>query len=165
MNGTKQSAIMDIKDFWDLTRPASFKAVTAQSIENAERELNAKLPKLLIELLKIKNGGSTNTLILHADHTNVWQDGSYELDEFYGINDAGAKSLGILSTAYLTAEWELPEKQIILTGDGNWWITLDYRRNLQEPTVNWIEPEADRDEIIAINFEAFIANMNTPKAI
>lgn len=148
------------EDFWDLTRPATFKNLTEELISKAEKELNLQLPKQLTELLKIKNGGTTNNIILHSENKTVWVDGWYEIDELYGINDENSNDLGILSTSYLTAEWELPEKQVIITGNGNWWITLDYRISLQEPTVNWIEPEAERDIIIAKNFTEFINNLS-----
>lgn len=148
------------EDFWDLTRPATFKNLTEELISKAEKELNLQLPKQLTELLKIKNGGTTNNIILHSENKTVWVDGWYEIDELYGINDENSNDLGILSTSYLTAEWQLPEKQVIITGNGNWWITLDYRISLQEPTVNWMEPEAERDIIIAKNFTEFINNLS-----
>lgn len=146
-------------DFWDLTRPATFTSLTEQLIEKAENELNIKLPQQFIELLKVKNGGRLRRTILHSNNNSIWQDGWYEIDELYGINDGNVKAPGILSTSYLTTEWDLPEKQVIITGGGNWWITLDYRKNQQEPTVNWIEPEANRDEIIADSFKEFIDHL------
>ncbi|MDR6968152.1 hypothetical protein J2X31_002167 [Flavobacterium arsenatis] len=151
---------MENKDFWDLTKPATFKSLTEELIYKAENELKIQLPKRLIELLKIKNGGRINKIKLHSQDNTIWTDGFYQIDELFGINDENSKKLGILSTSYLTAEWELPEKQVIITGGGHWWITLDYRNNSQEPTVNWIEPEARRDIIIAKNFTEFINNFS-----
>lgn len=152
---------MQIEDIWDLTRPATFENLTEELINKAENELKFQLPKQLIELLKIKNGGETNKLILHSKNNYIWIDGWYEIDELYGINDEISKSIGILSTSYLTLEWLLPKKQVILTGGGHWWITLDYRDNCQEPTVRWIEPEAERDVILANNFEEFINQLKS----
>ncbi len=34
-----------------------------------------------------------------------------------------------MDTHYMTKECGLPEKQVFLTGDGHWWIKLDYRDN------------------------------------
>ncbi|WP_442587473.1 SMI1/KNR4 family protein [Pedobacter sp. AW31-3R] len=150
---------MEIQHFWDLTIPATFGPVTSASIIRAETELNVQLPAELIALLKIKNGGRTAKMILQSADSSIWMDGWYEIDELFGINDEDTDKVGILSTAYLTSEWDLPEKQVLILGDGHWWITLDYRTNLQEPTVNWIEPDADRDIVIANNFEEFIKNL------
>ena len=150
---------MEIQNFWDLTAPATFEPITPASIKRAETELNVQLPAQFIELLRIKNGGRTAEMVLHAADISIWIDGKYEIDELFGINDQDAKELGILSTAYLTSEWDLPEKQVLLLGDGHWWITLDYRLNTQEPTVNWIEPDAERDVVIANTFEEFIKKL------
>ncbi len=150
---------MEIEKIWDLTRPSKFETLTEELIEKAEDELGVKLPKRFIELLKIKNGGSLNRTILSSSNKSIWEDGFYEIAELFGINDGNSEKTSILSTSYLTSEWDLPEKQIIITGDGHWWITLDYRKIPDTPTVNWIEPDADRDEIIANNFEEFINNL------
>ncbi len=150
---------METEKVWDLTRPSTFEILTEELIEKAESELGVRLPERFIELLKIKNGGSLSRTILSSANKSIWEDGFYEIDELFGINDGNSESTGILSTAYLTSEWDLPEKQIVITGDGHWWITLDYRKTREEPTVNWIEPDADRDEIIANNFEEFIGNL------
>jgi hypothetical protein len=61
----------------------------------------------------------------------------------------------ILDTQYMIEEWGLPEKQVLLTGDGHWWITLDYRQS-EIPSVRWIALECDQDIHVANNFEDFI---------
>ena len=60
-----------------------------------------------------------------------------------------------MDTDYMTKEWGLPEKQILLTGDGHWWITLDYRDS-ETPSVKWIDVECDEEIKIADNFDQFI---------
>lgn len=150
---------MKIHQFWNLSQPATFKPVTSVSIKRVEEELGVQLPSLLIELLRIKNGGSTSPMFLNCTDKSIWIDGYYSIEELFGINDESTDRIGILSTPYLISEWDLPEQQILILGDGHWWITLDYRINAKEPSVNWIEPEAERDVVIANNFEEFVRNL------
>ena len=60
----------------------------------------------------------------------------------------------VLLTGYMTAEWGLPAHQVLLTGDGHWWITLDYRKS-QEPVISWIDVESGQDLPIAGSFREF----------
>ena len=55
----------------------------------------------------------------------------------------------------MTQEWGLPEKQVLLTGDGHWWITLDYRKS-NTPSVRWIDVECGEDIHVANSFKDFI---------
>jgi len=45
--------------------------------------------------------------------------------------------------------------QVVLTGDGHWFITLDYRIG-NNPSVRWIDTECNEDIHISDNFENFI---------
>ncbi|AMR25809.1 hypothetical protein A0257_01015 [Hymenobacter psoromatis] len=89
-----------------------------------------------------------------------WADNHVPLADMFGIlpEPAGTTVLNLLDSIYLTGEWGLPEKQVTLTGDGHWFITLDYRQG-SIPTISWIDTELDEDVAVANSFEEFIAGL------
>jgi hypothetical protein len=143
-------------DFWDINYynhpPLSDEMITA-----AETMLNVKLPTLLIDLLKIQNGGYTKGFAYPMTVKTTWAQNHVPLSELFGIvTEPSIKTAqNILDTAYMTEEWGLPEKQVLLTGDGHWWITLDYRKS-EIPTIRWIDVECDQDFHVAETFDDFI---------
>lgn len=48
----------------------------------------------------------------------------------------------------------LPPKQVLLSGDGHYWITLGYRRG-EVPSVAWIDVEFGEDIQVAPTFAEF----------
>ena len=64
----------------------------------------------------------------------------------------------ILQTEYMTREWGLPPRQVLLDGDGHWWITLDYRQS-NSPSVAWIDVEIGEDIQIASSFSEFLEGL------
>ena len=59
-------------------------------------------------------------------------------------------------------EWGLPEKQVLLAGDGHWWITLDYRQG-KIPSIRWIDCEKNEDIHITDSFNDFINGLEVEK--
>ncbi|SHE54417.1 SMI1/KNR4 family protein [Pedobacter caeni] len=152
---------MNKNDFWDMSRPSDGPILDAELIAYAEKVLNVRLPILLIDLLKIKNGGSTRDFALPTTIKTCLGDSYLRIDELYGIGDDHLSSkANLLHSAYLIKEWGLPDKQVLLLGDGHWWITLDYR-NGAEPTVNWIDVENEQDFLIAPTFNAFVNSLES----
>jgi hypothetical protein len=49
-------------------------------------------------------------------------------------------------------------KQVLLSGDGHYWITLDYR-NGPHPSIAWIDVECGEDVQIAESFPAFLLGL------
>ncbi len=143
-------------EFWD-TNYYNNPPLTEDMILTAEKTLGVKLPARLIELLQIQNGGYTKGFVFPMTQKTSWSDDHVSLTELFGIvTDPEIESgHNILDTAYMTAEWDLPGKQVLLAGDGHWWITLDYRgRDI--PTVQWIDTECDEDLVIANTFDEFL---------
>lgn len=64
----------------------------------------------------------------------------------------------LLQTEYMTKEWGLPAKQVLLSGDGHYWITLDYRHG-SEPSVAWLDIECGEDMQVAASFDDFLAGL------
>ena len=131
-----------------------------EMIVEAENKLEVKLPDLFIELLKIQNGGYTKGYAYPTRVKTTWADNHVPLTELFGIvlDKNFNSSHNIMESYNMTEEWGLPEKQILLTGDGHWWITLDYR-NSDIPSIRWIDCECDEDIHIADSFADFIGEL------
>jgi hypothetical protein len=147
---------IDKMQFWD-SNYYKHPPLTDEMISTAEIILKVKLPILFIDLLKVQNGGYTKGFAYPMTVKTTWADNHVPLSELFGIvTDNTIKTAqNILHSAYMTDEWGLPEKQVLLTGDGHWWITLDYR-NGDNPTIRWIDVECGQDIHIAETFDDFI---------
>ncbi len=150
--------------FWD-NNYYNNPLLTPEMIEYAEKKLNVKLPQRFIDLLLIQNGGYTKGFAFPMSEKTTWSETHVPLQELFGIviTPSIESAHNILDTEYLIQEWGLPEKQVLLSGDGHWWITLDYR-NSDIPSVRWIDCECGEDIHIADTFEEFI-NKLVPEAI
>ncbi|MBX2901593.1 MAG: SMI1/KNR4 family protein [Cyclobacteriaceae bacterium] len=148
-------------DFWD-DNYYNHPPLTDDMVTTAETLLKVKLPTLLIDLLKIQNGGYTKGFAYPMTVKTTWAENHVPLSELFGIVTDQTIETGqnILDTAYMIEEWGLPDKQVLLNGDGHWWITLDYRQG-EIPTVRWIDVECNQDIHIADNFEDFINGLVT----
>lgn len=149
----------DATNFWDSASTSQL-PLSKELISVAETMLGVALPELLLDLLAIQNGGHTLGFIFPMSQKTSWADNYVPLSDMFGIlsEPAGTTALNLLDSTYLTEEWGLPEKQVTLTGDGHWFITLDYRQG-SIPTVRWIDTELDEDVAVANSFEEFIAGL------
>lgn len=143
-------------DFWD-SNYYNHPDLTDEMVRIAEKEFGVNLPPLLIELLRIQNGGYTKGFAYPMNQKTTWAEDHVSLSELFGI--VTEKSLktaqNILDTHYMTKEWGLPEKQVLLCGEGHWWLTLDYRIG-RSPCVRWIDVDCEEEIEVASSFEAFI---------
>lgn len=91
-------------------------------ISSAEKQLGVKLPPLFIELLKLQNGGYTTGFAFPMTIPTSWADDHVPLSELNGIatNPDSDTLHNIMLSTYMTQEWGLPEKQILLSGDGHY---------------------------------------------
>lgn len=131
--------------------------LTEAMLEAAESKLQVKLPALLVELLRVQNGGYTAGFAFPMQRATSWADDHVPLMELFGIvpDEAIQTAQNILHTPYMMEEWGLPENQVLLTGDGHWWITLDYRAS-PTPRVLWIDTEMEQEIEVAASFDDFI---------
>lgn len=76
----------------------------------------------------------------------TWADDHVPLEDLAGIvlDPQHETAMDLLDTEYMTQEWDLPPKQVLLSGDGHYWITLDYR-NGPEPSVAWNDVGCEED--------------------
>ena len=145
---------IDKNNFWS-TNYYNHPALTDEMVKRAESSLGVKLPDELIALLKVQNGGYTRGFVYPMSRPTSWSSDHVPLHELFGIVDESFDSgHNILSTAYMINEWGLPEKLVLLNGDGHWWIALDYRQG-EIPSVTWFDTEMDQDIPIADSFAQF----------
>jgi len=148
--------MIDIIFFWDNNYYNNPK-LNIEEIIFAEKSLKVKLPILFIELLKIQNGGYTRGFTFPMIEETSWSKNHVPLNELFGIvKNKNLKSAhNILDSEYLINEWDLPQSQVLISGDGHYFITLDYRIS-EIPNISWIDVDSNEDIIIANNFEEFI---------
>jgi len=135
-------------------------ALTEEMVSMAEQQLDVRLPPEYIALLRIQNGGYTQGFAFPMNRPTGWAHDHVPLRDLAGIvvDPEIRTAQNILQTAYMTAEWGLPPAQVLLSGDGDWWITLDYRQSFS-PSVAWLDVERSEDIAIAPSFAAFIAGL------
>lgn len=139
--------------------------LTPEIIQKAAATLGVKLPIAYINLLNIQNGGETQGLVCPTTVKTSWADNHVSVEELFGIDLLDGKDetaprdtseFNILDSIIFTKEWGLPEKQIVLCGDRNGCITLDYRNSVDNPVVTWLDIEMKEDIQLAENFSAFL---------
>jgi SMI1 / KNR4 family (SUKH-1) len=150
---------LDASTFWDTSYVVN-PELTDVMINEAQTRLGVTLPTELIELLRVQNGGYTAGFVFPTKVATSWADDHVLFNELAGINlDSESEVIfNLLGSTYLTEEWELPEKQVLLGGDGHYWITLDYRAS-DEPSVAWIGTEFGEDLQLAISFREFLTGL------
>lgn len=144
--------------FWDaksgyLVQPP----LTEEALRDAERELGVTLPEDYVALLRLQNGGVVSDACgaFPTSEPTGWAPDHVELADMMGI---GADFQTIGSSTYWSEEWGLPSPVVMLTGDGHWWIALDYRGG-GEPSVVWLDSELDEDIQLAGSFRAFVEGL------
>lgn len=142
-------------EFWD-SNYYNNPSLNDKMIKRAENELGVKLPDAFLDLIKIQNGGYTKGFAFPMTIKTTWADNHLPLTELFGIVlDKESDSFhNIMQSDYMIQEWGLPEKQVLLTGNGHWWITLDYRQS-DIPSVRWIDCECGEDKQISDSFDDF----------
>lgn len=154
-----QELPIDPNIFWDRDHVYN-PSLTARMISEAENHLGVRLPDELIKLLQVQNGGYTTGFVFAMDEKTSWADDHVPCDELAGINlERGSQSIfNLVNSSSLSKQWNVPEKQILLAGDGHFWITLDYRLG-EIPMVAWIDTECDEDIRVAATFRTFLAGL------
>lgn len=148
-----------LEAFWS-TNYYEHPPLTPEAVVEAERILGVALPRELIELLAVQNGGYTLGFAHPMSQPTTWANDHVPLGDLSGIivDPKHPSPMNLVRTVELTEEWGLPPKQVLLSGDGHYWITLDYRSGV-EPSVAWIDVECDEDIQIAPSFSAFLQGL------
>lgn len=149
--------------FWDPAVEFEVQApLTEAMVAGADEALGVQLPEAYLALLRIQNGGyTTDALQAHpAPEPTSWASNHVPFESMFGI---GANGEGVLKSAELSREWGMPDDLVLLTGDGHWWIALDYRRSgsAGPPSVVWYDNEVGEDIQLARDFETFLEGLRS----
>jgi hypothetical protein len=150
--------------FWHTTMThGMLPPLTRDMVLPAERVLGVTLPEDLLRLLRIQNGGVVSDAwdACPAEAT-FFADGHVPFDQLFGIGPADQfDALTLLHTPYLVREWDLPTPCVLLSGQGHYWIALDYRTCGPDgvPSVVWIDNEMDHEIQVAPDFRAFVERL------
>lgn len=136
--------------------------LTDEMVREAEDILGVTLPGELLELLRIQNGGvaAKGNCIFPTAVATSWAEGHIPFADLMGIGRTDG-SLSLLNTPYLVEEWDLPEPLVLLSGDGHYWIGLDYRKvgPADEPEVTWFDTDSAEHVVVAPTFRSFVEGL------
>lgn len=134
--------------------------LTPDMLRFSDSILGFKLPSRLIELLTFQNGGYTKGFGFPMSRRTSWAVDHIPMDDLFGIvPNMTSSAHNMVDTELLDVNLPcLPEKQVLLTGDGHWWITLDYR-TVGEPSVLWADVEMNEFLTVATSFEIFYSGL------
>lgn len=137
--------------------PYVLQKINEKAILKAEKELGVNLPESYKKLVLLQNGGFIKYNAFPTDRPTSWAKDHIQFDYLLGIG----KEDGILESADLIEEWELPDGLVLLHGDGHTWIALDYREVKENPPVHYFDLEDEEDFRLADSFDEFIAKLYT----
>ncbi|MEU0837303.1 SMI1/KNR4 family protein [Streptomyces sp. NPDC005969] len=149
--------------FWDTGSDCGVQApLTEQTILGAEDLLNVALPGSLVDLLRKQNGGQVtcNWNAFPTSRPTSWSADHVPFDSMMGIGHR-ERTLSMLDSPYLVEEWGLPTAVVLVSGDGHYWIGLDYRAcgRHGEPSVTWFDTDDNSELVLAPDFRSFIEGL------
>ena len=133
--------------------PSSAELVPLQDewLRSAERELGVSLPRKLVQLLRLQNGGQ---LRYDTHAANIDDRDHVSIHSLRGIGPSERD--GLRFNHYFLDEWELDPALVLLDGNGHEWIALDYRCSATEPSACWVDADNSRTVELAPKFEVFL---------
>ncbi|MGJ5835040.1 SMI1/KNR4 family protein [Bacillus sp. G402] len=148
-----------MKSFWEIDEEGYYtlKKINEAEIAKAEKKLGVTLPDTYKKLILEQNGGNTIHNAFPTTHSNSWAEDHIQFNHLLGI----AAGEGIMDSAYLIKEWELPEGLVLINGDGHTWVAMDYRKTKVNPTIHYFDVEMEEDFKLADSFDEFIEGLYT----
>ncbi|WP_144533894.1 SMI1/KNR4 family protein [Bacillus pumilus] len=148
-----------MKIFWEIDEEGYYtlKKISESEISKAEKKLGVTLPDTYKKLILEQNGGYTVHNAFATSRSNSWAEDHIQFNHMLGI----AEDEGIMDSAYLIKEWELPEGLVLINGDGHTWVTMDYRKTKENPAIHYFDVEMEEDFKLADSFDEFIEGLYT----
>ena len=122
-------------------------------IAKAEAHFGCTLPTEFLDLLRVQNGVFTNDLAFPVTGMS-WSEDHVLFERLNGIAFGDEAAYTIMETDYMTKEWGLPPKQVLLGGDGHTWFSLDYRQG-PVPCLSWLDADSESSRVLASSFAEF----------
>ncbi|KIL10110.1 SMI1/KNR4 family protein [Bacillus safensis] len=148
-----------MKSFWEIDEEGYYtlRKITAEEVAKAEKKLGVTLPVTYKKLIIQQNGGYIVHNAFPTTHSNSWAEDHIQFNHLLGI----AEDEGIMDSAYLIKEWELPEGLVLINGDGHTWVAMDYRKTKENPAIHYFDVEMEEDFKLADSFDEFIQGLYT----
>ncbi|WP_338594600.1 SMI1/KNR4 family protein [Bacillus safensis] len=148
-----------MKSFWEIDDEGYYtlNKITAEEVAKAEKKLGITLPDTYKKLILEQNGGYIVHNAFPTTHSNSWAEDHIQFNHLLGI----AEGEGIMDSAYLIKEWELPEGLVLINGDGHTWVAMDYRKTKENPAIHYFDVEMEEDFKLADSFDEFIEGLYT----
>ncbi|APJ11161.1 MULTISPECIES: SMI1/KNR4 family protein [Bacillus] len=148
-----------MKSFWEIDDEDYYtlKKINAEEVAKAEKKLGVTLPDTYKKLILEQNGGYIVHNAFPTSHPNSWAEDHIQFNHLLGI----AEDEGIMDSAYLIKEWELPEGLVLINGDGHTWVAMDYRKTKENPAIHYFDVEMEEDFKLADSFDEFIEGLYT----
>ena len=145
--------------FWRPPGDETFAALARADVERAETELGVRLPRAYVELLEVQNGGyvAREFDAFPTEAPTSWAEDHVWVRTLAGIGPSGHLA-SVTYTPRMLAEWRMPAGLVLLSGEGHFWIALDYRDRAPdaEPAVTWFDNEVGEDLALAPDFLTFV---------
>lgn len=141
--------------------------LTDEGVAYTESVLGLRLPASFVALLRVCNGGYITRNACPTTTATSWADNHVHVASISGIpnpsDEPGPYGVGrgILQTPYMVQEWGLPDRLVLIDGDGHTWSALDYRDrgNDEEPGVVWLDVELGQEVRLANSFAEFLERL------
>lgn len=148
-----------MKPFWEKEEasPFTLEKIDEEKIREAEGRLGVALPDTYKKLILEWNGGFTVRNAFPTEQPNSWAEDHVQFDHLRGI----AKDDGIMTSPQLSDELELPQGLIFISGEGDTWIAMDYRKTKEHPPIHYFDLEMGVDFKLADTFDDFIEQLYT----
>lgn len=138
-------------------REFTLKKIDEEQIHEAEDTLGVILPDTYKKLILEWNGGFTVRNAFPTEQPNSWAEDHVQFDHLRGI----AKDDGIMNSLRLSNELDLPEGLVIISGEEDTWIAMDYRETKEHPSIHYFDLELEVDFKLAETFDDFIEKLYT----
>ncbi|MBO7939273.1 hypothetical protein JTP77_025645 [Streptomyces sp. S9] len=123
-------------------------------------KLGASMTATWQQIEPCANGGDVTTGLyaLPTNQPTSWSEDHIPFTKLMGIG-TGGHGLSLSDTPYLVEEWVLPSPVVLLSGDGHYWIGLDYRTYgaLGEPSV--FDTDSGAELPLAADCRAFVEGL------
>lgn len=165
-----------LNDFWNDSDYSKNEYISESPVEEiiskVEEEIQYKLPKAYVELMKLHNGGLVNKCYYKIKTSTSWAEDHIAIDGIYGIGFDKSNSLcGEFGSRFWIDEWEYPDIGVVICdcpSASHDMVFLDYRECGKdgEPSVVHIDQEFDYKITKLVNsFEEFILGLIDEKEL
>ena len=147
--------------FWSDSAYGVLPRLTDEAVSEAEGSLGVRLPGSLLELLRVQNGGAVRDRwnAFRTGSPTSWSSNHVPLRTMFGIGPTDSFG-SVLCSPYLVREWGMPSPVVLLSGEGPWWIGLDYRAvSIGEPAVTWFDQDYNEELLLAKDFRSFVEGL------